>query len=40
MAIEFDDSLGQRLVDAEVRREDDAEGSLRPQRLDDYIGQE
>ncbi|MBE6929386.1 MAG: Holliday junction branch migration DNA helicase RuvB [Ruminococcaceae bacterium] len=40
MPIEFDDNLGERLVSAEARHEDDTEGSLRPQRLGDYIGQE
>ena len=40
MAIEFDDQLGERLVDAAVQPADDAEGSLRPQKLDEYIGQD
>ena len=35
MAIEFDDQLGERLVDAAVQPADDAEGSLRPQKLDE-----
>ena len=40
MAIEFDDQLGERLVDAAVQPADDAEGSLRPPKLDEYIGQD
>ena len=38
--IEFDDQLGERLVEPTVQPADDTEGSLRPQKLDEYIGQE
>ncbi len=40
MAIEFDDQLGERLVEPAAQPSDDAEGSLRPQRLEEYIGQD
>ena len=46
MAIEFDDngvredSLKERLMDATSQSSDEMEGSLRPQKLDEYIGQD
>jgi len=46
VAIEFDETeskqndLKSRLLDSAVQPSDDSEGSLRPQKLDEYIGQE
>ena len=39
MAIEFDDQLGERIVDTTAHA-DDEQGTLRPRKLDEYIGQE
>ena len=40
MSIEFDDSIGERVVSSTLKIEDEAEGSLRPRYLREYIGQE
>ncbi|MBE6935981.1 MAG: AAA family ATPase, partial [Ruminococcaceae bacterium] len=40
MSIEFEDQNEERILSMTPRLEDDAEGSLRPRRLQDFTGQE
>lgn len=39
MSIEFEDSLSERIVTTMQTAEDDSETSLRPKRMDEYVGQ-
>ena len=40
MSIEFEDQNEERIISTSPRLEDEAEGSLRPRQLDDFIGQD
>ena len=40
MSIEFEDQNEERIISTSPRLEDEMEGSLRPRRLDEFIGQD